>query len=332
MLTIKDMDFNFAEFVRSQYSTVPLYWRDLTGQTVIITGSNTGLGFEAAKHLATMRPEHLILACRDTVKAEKAREEVIKHSRISESAVEVWKLDLSSFESVLAFTKKFEASGYKLHVLLSNAGVAVDNWQFTADGHEITVQTNHLSNLLLVLSLLPSLKKTAASGVEPRVVLTASEVHFWTKFEEGKYQDPISALNDKKRTADITERYSVSKILNVYMTRHLGPKLAKEGISVHCLNPGFCHSELVRGQSGLKALGFKLFKFFMARTTEVGSRTLVHSVIHEDLLLKNGPGGRYWTDCRESAPSLRAVDKQVEDRVMNESLEIIKKVDPSIKF
>jgi len=244
----------------------------------------------------------------------------------------VWKLDLSSFESVLAFTKRFEASGYTLNVLLSNAGVAVEDWQFTPEGHEITVQTNHLSNLLLVLSLLPSLRKAAASGVEPRVVLTASEVHFWTKFEEGNHPDPITALNDKNRTADIKERYAVSKLLNLYMTRHLGPKLAKEGISVHCLNPGLCHSELARSASGLQLLGMKLFKFFLARKTEVGSRTLIHSAVHEDLLLKNGPGGRYWTDCRESAPSLRAVDKEVEDRVMNESLEILKKIDPSIKF
>ncbi|PRP73597.1 hypothetical protein PROFUN_16797, partial [Planoprotostelium fungivorum] len=177
--------------------------------------------------------------------------------------------------------------------------------------------------------LLPVLKKTKESGFEPRVVVVASDAHFWAKFPAE--EDPISALNDPKRTR-IEDRYAVSKLLNVFMTRHLGPILQKEGISIHCLNPGFCHSELARTAAGLKDIFIKVFKFLMARTTEEGSRTLVHAAVHEGLLLKNGPGGRYWAECRELSPSRLAIDRRVQERVMKESMDIIKKIAPEIKF
>ncbi|PRP88984.1 short-chain dehydrogenase [Planoprotostelium fungivorum] len=297
---------------------------DLSGQTIIVTGSNTGLGSEAVKHLASMNPERIIIACRDTAKGEKVKEEIVNKYEVR---VEVWKLDLSSFASVIDFAKRYETTGWTLHVLVSNAGVALAEWTFTDDGFETTLQVNHIANLLLILKLLPSLKKAKTDNFEPRVVVVASDVHGWTKFPEHTHPDPIAALNDPKRTVTIGDRYNVSKLLNVYMTRYLGPILKKEGVSIHCLTPGFCYSELIRNTKGVQGIFFAIFRFIMARSTEEGSRTLVHAAVHEDLLMKNGPSGRYWLDCKELSPAPLAIDKKIQEKVMRETLDIIKKIE-----
>jgi len=192
----------FWNFLTRQWSTLPLYRRDLRGQTVIVTGANVGLGLETAKHLATMQPEHIILGVRDA----DHRIEMIAGELQGYRGLSVWELDLSKFESVRAFAKRFEETGWDLNILVSNAGVALYNWKHSYDGNELSLQTNHLSNYLLISLLRPSLKKTAAKGIEPRIVVVGSNLHYKCKFEEKRYDDVITALNDIKRTTNIRER------------------------------------------------------------------------------------------------------------------------------
>jgi len=277
-----------------------------------------------------MNPALLILACRDPQRGEAARKEVEQSvQKGSSTKVELWSLDLSSFASVKQFVAKFESTGHTLNVLLSNAGISTEEWHLTKDGFESTLQTNHLSNLLLLSLLRPLLRKAAASGVEPRVVVVASEVHFWAAFKEGEYPDPIAAMSDPNRS-NMSDRYFASKLLNLFMTRALGSSFAKDGISLHCLNPGFCYSSLVRNASYVKTLLIRLGQLPLARSTEVGSRTLVHACVHEDLLLKNGPGGRYWSDCEEHTPSKTAVQIKLQQDILKESYAILEKVVPGV--
>lgn len=97
-----------------------------------------GIGLESAKQLAKMRPEKMILACRNMETAAQAVE-AIKADGLKD--VEAWELDQSSFDSVKAFTKRYNESGFDLHVLLANAGVLPMNTsptpQLTEDGHEV---------------------------------------------------------------------------------------------------------------------------------------------------------------------------------------------------
>jgi len=314
-------------FLIDQFTPVTLLERDLTGKTVVVTGSNIGLGFEAAKHLASMNPEKLILAVRDLKKGQAAKDSIEAATKYSN--IEVWKLDLSSFASVKEFVKKFEDSNQSLDILVSNAAIATHKWSTTADGWESTLQVNHLSNTLMILLLIPILRKTAkAHNSEPRVVVISSEVHFIPKFAERKESNILDSLNDQSRT-DMTERYPVSKLLNIYMTRRIAALYPD--ISIHAVNPGLCHSELAREITGLRGIVFGVFKKLVARSTEVGSRTLVYGAISDDLALKNGPSARYWTTNREMAPSVFARDKKLELAVWNETCAILLKQSPELK-
>jgi retinol dehydrogenase 12 len=99
----------------------PVPTSDFSGQTVIVTGGNAGLGREAAKFLARLGVERLIIACRTVSKGEEAREYIQKASG-STKLIEVWQLDLSSFDSVKAFAQRAQQLD-RLDALLLNAGM-----------------------------------------------------------------------------------------------------------------------------------------------------------------------------------------------------------------
>jgi retinol dehydrogenase-12 len=108
-----------------------------------------GIGFETAKALASMKPRKLIMACRNSEKAQAAVKSIQDASNFRE--VEAWSLDLASFASVQEFAKKFLATGLPLDVLVSNAGVGTQEWATTTDGYEVVYVFLHLPNLFIYL-------------------------------------------------------------------------------------------------------------------------------------------------------------------------------------
>lgn len=314
-------------FIVSQWTWNSLYVRDHTDKVIVITGANTGLGFEAAKHLSTMNPKKLILAVRDEKKGAEAKKKILEYSGFER--VEVKKLDLTSFQSVKDFATKFNNEEERLDILISNAGVTGDGASFnkTKDGYETTLQTNHLSNTLLLHLLLPILRKTASKfNVEPRIVVVSSEVHSWTDFPTRDYPDPLAAMNDPKRSI-VKNRYSESKLLNIYMTAGF-KNLFKENndkISIHALNPGFCYSELGRENGIGGQIFMAVMRRFLAKSTEQGSRTLVHAANDENLTLSRGENGRYFSNCGEEGTSLVSRNKKLQQTVWEETNQIIKK-------
>lgn len=135
--------------------------------------------------------------------------------------------------------------------------------------------------------------------------------------------------NDKKYMA---ERYPVSKLLEVLFVRALAERMdsgphAKE-VVLNCLNPGLCHSGLTRNMSGVIGIVMTIMKLLIARTTEMGSRTLVAAAVA-------GPEsmGQYMSDCKVTPPSpfVRSEDgKKTQERVYSELIEILEKLQPGI--
>src|SRR5271154_1508588 len=113
-----------TQLLYSQFLFTPPYpTHDFSGQTVIVTGSNVGLGFEAARHFARLNCAKLILAVRNTSKGEAAKESILTTTKRTDDCIEVWPLDLLSHESVKAFAKRAQ-SLERIDVLLENAGIA----------------------------------------------------------------------------------------------------------------------------------------------------------------------------------------------------------------
>jgi retinol dehydrogenase 12 len=151
------------DFLRSQFTKLPpVHHVDLTGQTVVVTGSNVGLGLEAAKYFARMNPANLILAVRS-----KSNRKVMQHSQVRSftlyagrwanlSRVEIQHetgyeggkvmiLDLGDFASVSAFAATFEKEHDRLDILVCNAGVETFDYETSKDGWETTYVSNLLS-------------------------------------------------------------------------------------------------------------------------------------------------------------------------------------------
>lgn len=194
-----------ANFLYSQLFVTPSYpTASFAGQVAIVTGSNTGLGLEAARHIVRLGAEKVILGVRNTSKGEAARQS-IEDSTQRTGIVEVWSLDLSSYESVKQFAKRAQ-SLRRLDVLLENAGMMQSSFS-TTEQDESTVTTNVTSTFLLALLVLPKLQETAQRfNTLPRLTIVASDVHFVTKFKERKAERIFDELNNEK-SADMPDRY-----------------------------------------------------------------------------------------------------------------------------
>ncbi|KAJ2925551.1 hypothetical protein H1R20_g11542, partial [Candolleomyces eurysporus] len=121
--------------IGDQYTRVPpVSTTDLSTQTVIVVGANTGLGFEAPKHFARMNPGRLILACRNKEKGAAAAFKIREETQCQ--TVELQLLDLSKFSSVIAFVDNFLRDGSRLDLLVANAAVSTTNYKTTDDGWE----------------------------------------------------------------------------------------------------------------------------------------------------------------------------------------------------
>lgn len=198
---------------------------------VIITGANSGLGFECAQNIARNTEYCVILACRNAKKAEQAKADLIQVS--GNPHIEAMELDVSSFASIRAFVSKYKELNWPLYGLICNAGINGTNIGKTSDGFDIVFETNHLGHFLLANLLLPSM---LPSG---RVAVVSSDMH-----------NPPGADLTWPGTAAIAcpngtlegnfLRYSYSKLCNLYFTYELSGRLIRigSGIVVNAFNPG----------------------------------------------------------------------------------------------
>ncbi len=136
----------------------------------IVTGANSGLGFETALVLA-QKQIRVILACRNLAKAEKAKKEIL--DAYPKAQIEILKLDLADLDSVHAFAEAYSANYNRLDLLINNAGVMIPPYEVTKDGYEFQFHANYLGHFLLTGLLLELLIKTEGS----RVVSLSSKAH-----------------------------------------------------------------------------------------------------------------------------------------------------------
>jgi len=324
-----------------QWTTVPAvsqYEVDLTGKTVIITGANTGLGLAAAKHFARLGPQRLIIGCRNSQKASAAVTSIREETGYIRS--EAWPLDLASFASIRAFVDRFgREGGGHLDIFVGNAGALFTDYVKTDDDWEKSLQVNHLGPSLLILLLLPYLMESPASPPTPRIVIVSSEAHFFvSSLPEAKSPKILAKLNDeqywKASKQSPMALYPVVKLLSIFFTRSLASRLPMPpagSLTVTSVNPGFCRTELTRETNILTKLIMYFCEWWLARTTETGSRTIMWGA----LAGRQGEvHGRYTSNCRveeESDLVLSEEGADIEERLWKETLEILVQVDGRVK-
>ena len=205
--------FYYAYRMKLHYvSGVKYSLEELDGKVFIVTGSNTGLGFETAKHIVAMGGT-VILACRSPEKGKAAKDLILSSIKCSptfkKKKVFALKLDLCGFDSVRKFVKEFKALGLPLHGLINNAGVMNRDRALTQDGFEMVFTANHLSHFLLTNLLLPELEKTNG-----RVVNVTSTLH--KTLRSFNFDDVMS-----ERSYSLFGTYAQSKLANLLFTSGL---------------------------------------------------------------------------------------------------------------
>ena len=209
-------------------------------KNVIITGANSGLGFETAKKIAKASMEYnLILACRNVQKGEEAKASIIKES--GNKNVCVMELDTSSLDSVRQFASAYENSDYgKIYALLCNAGISGNKNGLTQDGFDIIFETNHLGHFFLTNLLLPYFEDDGL------IFSTSSDMHDspmkkmeWTGTEALAHPSPLLAKDNI--------RYSYSKLCNLYFIYELAEQLKAQGknIKANAFNPGMMQTNFM---------------------------------------------------------------------------------------
>jgi NAD(P)-dependent dehydrogenase (short-subunit alcohol dehydrogenase family) len=214
-----------------------------TGKTVIVTGSNTGLGKEAARHIARLGAAKLILAVRSLDKGEAAKADIEQTIGCGKYIVQVWHLGMASYSSVLKFAERAERDLETVDVLLANAAIATARFTL-AEGNESTLTVNVISTLLLVLTMLPKMKATAEkSGSTPVISIISSGAHAGASFaERSAPEGKLFATMNEGDDFDGMQRYPTSKLLEVFCVKHIGEHHPNTQVAINEVDPGFCHS------------------------------------------------------------------------------------------
>ncbi len=259
---------------------------DQSGRTVVITGANSGLGFEATTAFAR-EGAHVVMACRSLERAGSAREEV--QSALGDPSLSVRELDLADLASVRSFVEGFEQDHDELHVLCNNAGVMGIPRRETADGFEMQFGVNHLGHFALTGLLIDRLRET---GGETRVVTHSSGIH-----ERGEIDfEDLHGEGDYDRW----DAYAQSKLANLLFAYELDRRLrATDGTvtSVGC-HPGYADTGLqrrgpeMRG-SRLRLWMMKVANSLVAQSAERGALPMLYAATAAGISGGEyvGPGG-----------------------------------------
>ncbi|EXJ58603.1 hypothetical protein A1O7_06030 [Cladophialophora yegresii CBS 114405] len=335
-----------ANFIHSQFKPLALPSTKYTGQTIIVTGSNAGLGLQSARHFARLDAGKVILAVRSRRKGELAATSIEQSTGCRPGVVEVWDLDLSSYASIQAFADRAARTLDRIDVLVNNAGIVTYEFALV-EGTEMTIAVNVVGPLFLSVLLLPKMRETSLRFNKACVVtFVGSFVHFMTTFPERKARNILEQLASRER-ADMKDRYNVSKLIQLLLARELASQISttrsesqsdvdadsakrKPGtIIINVVNPGFVKTEIMRSAGGvLFRLFFAPLRAILARSAEVGSRTILHGAAGG-----RETHGQYLSDCAVTEPSgfvTSAEGVEVQKKLWKEVGEVLERVRPGV--
>jgi NAD(P)-dependent dehydrogenase (short-subunit alcohol dehydrogenase family) len=233
---------------------------DQTGRLAVVTGSNTGLGYDTARVLAA-RGAKVVMAVRDTAKGESAAKRI--RGLTPGADVTVHKLDLGSLPAVKDSAAEMATAYPRIDLLINNAGVMYPPKSTTADGFELQFGTNHLGHFALTGILLPNLLTVD----ESRVVVVASIAH------ELKAKIDFDDLQWEKRKYDRVASYGQSKLANLMFAYDLQRRLAaaKAKTIAVAAHPGVAATELTRHLPGANLPGVSWVSGKLLNSAEMGA-------------------------------------------------------------
>lgn len=286
---------------------------DQAGRTVVVTGANSGLGFEAARQMA-LKGANVIAACRNRDRGAEAVDRI--RSEFPRARIALAELDLADLDSVAGFANEFLAEHRRLDLLINNAGLLTPPQGKTKQGFELQFGINHLGHFALTGRLLPLLSSTP----DARVTTVSSLGQYIGRIQ-------FADLNFDDRGYQPWAAYGQSKLANLMFTLELQRRLDAVGSSVRSTgsHPGWTASNLTAGASPV----FKWLEPVVAEKTPLGAQATLRAATDPD-----AAGGSFWGPARPSRTfgvkgairpahiSARARDAAVAARLWNVSEEL----------
>ncbi len=264
---------------------------DLSAKRAVVTGCNTGIGFETARALASARAT-VVLPCRSLDKSrDTARRiaELVPHAK-----TETAELDLSSLQSVAGFCKS--EKGKAIDMLACNAGIYPTGYSESADGIELCFAICHIGHFALCQGLLNELKQSRA-----RIVMVSS----------GSHRTPpklnFDNLPPKQRGYSPMKAYGQAKLANVLFAKELQRRLDGDGVTVNALHPGALIATSISRNSLLARIAITLAKPFTKTLAQGAATTVLCAASPTTADAK----GEYFQDCQVDRASAEACSPAV---------------------
>ncbi|XP_017778362.1 PREDICTED: retinol dehydrogenase 14-like [Nicrophorus vespilloides] len=292
----------------------------LVGKTALVTGGNSGIGYQTALHLAS-RGCRVIIA--DIVDSESSRKQIVEETG-NDNIIYKW-LDLGSLQSTRKFAKDIIKTEPRLDILINNAGVAGFAEICSDDGILMDMHINHFGSFLLTHLLVDLLKQTPKS----RVVFVSSNMAFLHQLKTAEDINRPSKFNNKDFKTIIN--YSNSKLCNIISASGFAKRLTKFGITVNAVHPGSVCTEIYnssRNRLGDCTWIFKIFHLVcniitwcFGKNAEEGAQTSLHCAIDKSV---EGISGKFFFDCKVFKIPPKAADGDFSEAVWAESEKIVK--------
>ena len=279
----------------------------LTGQRVIITGGNSGIGLVTAKQLAA-KGAAVLIAGRASDKTEAALQSINAEAVTPARNLAV---DLGSLASVEALIESVQREGEPIDVLINNAGCFPTKAQTTEDGFELQIGVNHLAHMKLTLGLLPQL----LSAPSARVITVSSMLH-----KKGTI-DPTSFRTTKGYNAQTA--YAQSKLANVLFAFALARRLEGTSVTSNALHPGGVRTDIVRDLPWIVRVLIGLVFISAERGAET-SIMLASDPAYQSIT------GRYFDQGSEASAAKTALDVEAQETLWRESLALLGLEEPAL--
>ena len=274
---------------------------DLSGKRILLTGCNSGIGFETMRVLAE-RGATVLGAARSLEKAEKAG------AKVNGETIPVV-CELSEPESVFAAAESVKAMGEKLDVIVCNAGIMALPKLNQQHGYELQFFTNHIGHFILVTELLDLL---ADDG---RVVMVSSEAHRQAP-KEGIQFDNLSG--EKGYTSWLA--YGQSKLANILFAKELARRLEGTDKVANALHPGVINTNLARHMNSIVDVAMSAISPIALKSIPQGAATQTYLAAHPDAAKVSG---EYFSHCNPARPTSKARDAALATKLWEKSEEIV---------
>lgn len=319
----------FVRIFRTKWISPPKpTTEDYTGRVIIVTGATSGIGKEAVYKFATLGASKVIIAARDLMKGASTKDELAKRLGRHDQ-LEVWELDMLSYDSVVAFAKRAQALEH-LDIAILNAGLRRSTYHESDHGWEEDLQVNTLSSVLLAVLLLPKLKQSKhITRKTPVLEFVNSGLHSSAVVptEVAQKANILEHYNERGNFKE-GSLYKFSKVFLMYATNKLASEISSADVIITSICPGVVRTDLARDHHfpGVYVLAAVLVFLFMMSPSQ-GANTILSATTQGESV-----HGRFWKNDQIQPVPLAVAGTEMRElglRIWGEIVESLKRDVPT---